>query len=169
MRPKILVVYDSLTGNTERMAKSIADGVREVNGEVKVRRVEDVDLKELLEADGIVLGSPTHYGGMSSGMKQFIFETDKVHGKLAGKLGAAFTSSCGDGDDTTLTSLIQAMLIHGMIVMGGPKVRYCYSYGVSAIGKPTKENLEICKALGRRMVEYLKATYNERKNISHVT
>lgn len=156
MRPKVLIIYDSLTGNTESMAKSIAQGVREANGEAKVRKVENVDLEELVEADGIILGSPTHYGTMSGGMKQFIYETDKIHGKLAGKLGAVFTSSCGDGDDTTLTSLIQAMLIHGMLVIGGPKVRYCYSYGVSAIGKPTKENLEICKALGRRVVEHLR-------------
>lgn len=164
MRPKILIVYDSLTGNTEKMARSIAQGVREANGEAKVRKVDKVDLKELVEADGIILGSPTHYGTMSSGMKQFIYETDKIHGKLAGKLGAVFTSSCGDGDDTTLTSLIQAMLIHGMLVIGGPKVRYCYSYGVSAIGKPTKENLDTCRALGRRIVEHLIVTCS-RKNL----
>jgi len=89
-------------------------------------------------------------------MKQFIYETDKIHGKLAGKLGAAFTSSCGDGDDTTLTSLIQAMLIHGMLVIGGPKAKRCYTYGISVIGKPTREDAEMCKALGKRIVESLK-------------
>jgi len=156
MAPKILIVYGSLTGNTEKIAKLIAQGVEEAGGEVTVRKVEDAGLQELTEADGIILGSPTHYGGMCAEMKRFIYETDKVHGKLAGKLGAAFTSSCGDGDDTTLTSLIQAMLIHGMLVMGGPKARRCYTYGISVIGKPTREGEEMCKALGKRMVEFLK-------------
>lgn len=156
MRPKILIIYDSLTGNTEEIAKFIAQGIKEADGQVKVRKVENVDLKELIETDGIILGSPTHYGTMSAQMKQFIFETDKIHGKLAGKLGAAFTSSCGDGDDTTLTSIIQAMLIHGMMVIGGPKARRCYTYGISVIGKPEKEDVEMCKALGRRMVGFLK-------------
>lgn len=156
MRPKILVVYDSLTGNTKKMAESVAQGAEEVNGEVTVKKVEDVDLQELIEADGIILGSPTHYGTMSSGMKQFIYKTDQIHGKLVGKVGATFTSSCGDGGDTTLTSLIQAMLIHGMLVIGGPKARRCHTYGVSVIGKPTKEDVEMCKALGKRVLKYLK-------------
>jgi len=156
MAPKILIVYSSLTGNTGKIADLIAQGVEEAGGAVRVRKVGGVNLQELTEADGIILGSPTHYGTMCAEMKQFIYETDKVHGKLAGKLGAAFTSSCGDGDDTTLTSLIQAMLIHGMLVMGGPKARRCYTYGISVIGKPTREDAEMCKALGKRMVGFLK-------------
>jgi hypothetical protein len=56
------------------------------------------------------------------------------------------------------------MLIHGMVVMGGPKVRYCYSYGVSAIGKPKKADLTACKALGKRIVEYLKVTCKRKEN-----
>lgn len=156
MQPKILVVYDSFTGNTEKMAEFIARGVKESGGEVKVKKVENVGFEELIEADGIILGSPTHYGTMTAGMKQFIYKTDQIHGKLEGKLGAAFTSSCGDGDDTTLTSLIQAMLIHGMLVIGGPQQRRCYTYGVSVIGKPTKEDAKICKALGKRVVETLR-------------
>ena len=156
MRPKILVVYDSLTGNTEKMAKFIARGVKEADGDVKVRKVENVDLQELIEADALILGSPTHYGTMSAGMKQFIYKTDSIHGKLAGKIGAAFTSSCGDGDDTTLTSLIHSMLIHGMLIVGGPQQRRCYTYGVSTIGKPTKEDAKMCKALGERVVETLR-------------
>jgi NAD(P)H dehydrogenase (quinone) len=118
MQSKILIVYDSITGNTEKVAKLIAQGVREAGSKVQVKRLENVEVHELTEADAIILGSPTHYGSMSAKMKQFIYETDKIHGKLAGKLGAAFTSSCGDGDDTTLTSMIQAMLIHGMMVIG---------------------------------------------------
>lgn len=156
MRPKILVVYDSFTGNTEKMAELIAQGVEEAGGEVRVKRVENVDLGEVIGADGIILGSPTHYGTMTAGMKEFIYKTDQIHGKLEGKLGAAFTSSCGDGDDTTLTSLIQAMLIHGMLVMGGPKQRRCYTYGVSSISKPTKEEARICKSLGKGVVQILR-------------
>src|SRR3972149_8924366 len=118
---KILIIYDSRSGNTEKMAMAVAEGAKRVKAvKVFVKKVDKASLKDLQEADGIIIGSPTYYGSMSGKLKAFIDESVKLHGKLEGKVGAAFTSSGGTatGAETTLLSILQALLVHGMIVQG---------------------------------------------------
>ncbi|MBS7288954.1 MAG: flavodoxin domain-containing protein, partial [Candidatus Freyarchaeota archaeon] len=77
----VLVVYDSRTGNTEKAAFLIAEGVRSVKGvDCVVKRVEEVKLDDLLSADGIIIGSPTYYGGMSAKVKDLIDRSVAIHG-----------------------------------------------------------------------------------------
>jgi len=135
------------------MAKSIAQGARERGAEVMLKQVDDATVDDLIKADAIILGCPTYFGMMAAKMKKFVDQSNDIWGKLDKKMGAAFTSSGGisGGNETTLLSLIQAMLIHGMIVTS-PLGRY----GVVAIGKPDKKTLESCAKLGRRMVSLLR-------------
>ena len=111
---QVLIVYDSKTGNTEKMAFSVAEGVKEVSGvDVVVKKVDATTNEDLMKADGIVVGSPTYYGQMSGKVKAMFDESVKIHGKLEGKVGAAFTSSGGvaSGAETTIISILEAMLI----------------------------------------------------------
>jgi NAD(P)H dehydrogenase (quinone) len=79
------------------MAYAVAEGAKQVEGvEVTVKRVDEVKLEDLLNAHGIIIGSPTRYGQMSAKIKDLIERTIEIHGKLEGKVGAAFTSSGGD-------------------------------------------------------------------------
>lgn len=100
--------------------------------------MDDTKLSDLEGADGIILGSPTHFGTMSDKMKKLISESVQSKGKLEDKVGAAFTSSGAiyGGGETTLLSLIQAMLIHGLIVVGDP-MEATGHYGALAVGSPT--------------------------------
>jgi len=148
---KVLVVYDSKTGNTEKMAFAVAEGAKQIKGvEVIVKRVDQTRVKDLSKADGIIMGSPTYYGQMSAKLKVIIDESVKIHGKLEGKVGAAFTSSGGTatGAETTILSILQAMLVHGMIVQGRADNKH---YGAAAVGSPRKKGLESCKELGKRV------------------
>jgi len=148
---KILIVYQSETGNTEKMASAVAEGATQVAGtEVVLRVVDKATVDDLLSADGIIMGSPTYYGQMSGKLKAFIDETAKIHGKLNGKVGAAFTSSGGTacGAETTLLSILGTMLVHGMVVQGNPDNKH---YGAAAVGAPKKQDLEVCRELGRRV------------------
>ena len=148
---KVLVIYDSETGNTEKMAYAIAEGAKEVNGvKVTVKKVSQATIEDLTGADGIIIGSPTCYGQMSGKMKEFIDTTEKIHGKLQGKIGAAFTSSGGtaSGAETTLLSILQTMLVHGMIIQGRHDNKH---YGAAAVGKPNKTEIVDCRQLGRRI------------------
>lgn len=151
--PKILITYYSRTGNTAKMAEAIAEGAKSVEGvEVIVKKVEETTLDDLLNADAIVIGSPTYYGLLSEPVKRLIDESVKIHGKLEGKVGAAFTSAGGEssGAETTIMSILTAMLVHGMIVQGDPKEQH---YGAVSIGKPNEKEIEICKRKGRRIAE----------------
>ena len=151
MLPKILIVYDSKSGNTETMALAVAKGAEQAGDlEVTVKRAEETKNSDLLAADGIIMGSPTYFGQMSAKLKTLIDESVKVHKELTGKVGGAFTSSGGtaSGAETTLLSIVQAMLIHGMIVQGRADDKH---YGVAVTGAPKKRDLAECEKLGKRV------------------
>ena len=152
---RILIVYDSRTGNTEKMAYAVAEGVREEGVEVEVKRVDEASVDELPQYDGIIIGSPVYYGQATAKIKGFIDASVKHHGKLEGKVGAAFTSSGGvhSGAETTLLSLIHAMLIHGMVIQGTSGRNH---YGAVSVGAPDDEDLETCREMGRRVARLTK-------------
>ena len=153
---KVLIVYDSKTGNTETMALAVAKGAEQISDiEVTVKKAEQTKLDDLLAADGIIMGSPTYFGQMSSKLKALIDESIKVHKKLTGKVGAAFTNSGGiaSGGETTLLSILQAMLIHGMVVQGRADDKH---YGVAVTGSPKKRDLAYCEKLGIRVATLVK-------------
>jgi NAD(P)H dehydrogenase (quinone) len=153
--PKILIFYYSKTGNTEKMAKLIAEGV--VKGGVKadVRRVQYAAVEELLDYDGIISGSPTYYGSMAWEIKKFIDGTLKLHGKLDGKVGGAFTSAAniGGGNETAILDMLNAWIIHGLIVQGDPKGDH---YGRVSIGAPDERVETQCRRMGERYAELAK-------------
>lgn len=129
------------------MAKAVAKGAEDAGTEVVLKRAENVQTSDLLEADGIIIGSPTYFGQMSSKVKHAIDDSIQTHTRLNGKVGAAFTNSGGtaSGAETTLLSILQAMLIHGMIIQGNAEGQH---YGVAAQGAPKIQDLEACRDLG---------------------
>lgn len=148
---KVLIIYYSRSGNTKKMAESIADGVRrEKSIEVEVKPVKDVQVEELLDANGIIIGSPTYYGSMASEIKKLLDDSIKFHGKLDGKIGGAFSSSgnIGGGNETTIMDILKALLIHGMIVQGTPRGDH---YGPVAVGKPDERSENLCIEYGQRI------------------
>jgi NAD(P)H dehydrogenase (quinone) len=152
---KAIVIYYSKTGNTKEMAEIIAGAMTEENVETECKSVSDVKAEELLDYDAIVVGSPTYYGHMAGPVKQLIDDTVSFHGKLDGKIGAAFTSSAniGGGNETTIMGIIEAMLIAGCVVQGDPRGDH---YGPVSIGKPDERVQRQCKRRGRRIAELTK-------------
>jgi NAD(P)H dehydrogenase (quinone) len=144
---KILVIYDSKTGSTEKMAKAVAQGAKQEGITVQVQRAEVTTNQDLLDADGIIMGSPVYFGQMSAPLQHIIDDSGQGHTQLTGKVGAAFTSSGGiaSGAETTLLSILEAMLVHGMIVQGKAKGQH---YGVAVQGEPKAADLAACEELG---------------------
>ena len=155
---KALVVYDSVTGNTRKMAEAIGDGLRESGLDVEVKKVEDTNLDDLVAADAIVMGSPTYFSTMTAKMKAFIDKSVDVWpgepGKLKNKVGAAFTSCAGadGGNETTLLSLIRAMLWHGMVIVG----HQSGSCGAVSVEAPDEQCVIRCRQFGKRIGSLVK-------------
>ena len=150
---KMLVCYYSRTKHTQHMAEAIADGARQVPGvTVDVKPVSKTQAKELLEYQGIILGSPTYYGSMAADLKRLIDDTVAFHGQLDGRVGGAFASSAniGGGNETTILDILNAMLIHGMVVKG---IFTGDHYGPVAIGDVDARARTNCQDYGKALAE----------------
>jgi len=152
---KILIVYDSQTGNTEKMAQDVAAGVEEAGVEPIGRKVDDANVDELLKVRGLILGSPVYYGLPSAKIKAFIDESVRFHGKLDGMVGGAFCSSGGThtGCETTIVALLEALMIHGMVIQGTSGKNH---YGAASVGAPDDADAEVCRKMGARVAELVK-------------
>ena len=141
---KILVLYYSMYGHVETMARAVAEGARSVGGaEVVVKRVPDTmapeiakkygakldqeapiaSPDELPEYDAIIFGTPTRFGNMAGQMRTFLDQTGKLwlKGSLIGKVGSVFTSTgTGGGNESTILTFIPTLLHQGMIYVGLP-------------------------------------------------
>ena len=141
---KILILYYSRHGTTEKMAQQIARGVELNEGaEAILRTVPEIStvceqtenlipekgapyatLEDLKSCDGLALGSPTHFGNMAGALKHFIDKTTEIWfpGTLSGKPAGVFTStgSMHGGQESTLLSMMLPLMHHGMLIMSIP-------------------------------------------------
>ena len=134
--------------------------------------IPECTLDDLRAADGVIFGSPTRYGNMTAQMKALIDSTAQLwlNGEMEGKPAGVFTSTASThgGQETTLLTMMVPLLHLGMLIVGVPyslpgmihtEARGGTPYGATTIAgprgelQPTPEDLEIAKALGRRVAE----------------
>lgn len=152
---KAVVIYYSRGGTTKKMAEIIHEEIKDNGIAADIFSVEDIEPNQLLNYDGIIIGSPTYYGLCAAEIKELLDETVVLHGKLDGKIGAAFSSAANTagGNETTILSILEAMLIHGMIIQGDPRGDH---YGAVAIGNIDKHCDENCRRMAERFVTLMK-------------
>ena len=150
-----LVIYYSRSGNTKEMAEIIAESMDESGLPTKCKKVTDTTVDDLVDADAIVIGSPTYYGHMAAQIATLLDASVNKHGKLDGKIGAAFSSSAniGGGNELTILDILHALLTHGMVIQGDPQGDH---YGPVSIGKPDNRVKDMCKRKGKRIAELTK-------------
>ncbi|MHC4657949.1 MAG: flavodoxin family protein [Planctomycetota bacterium] len=155
---KAIVIYYSRSGNTKQMAQIIAKSMNDAGLATECKSVDKVKAEDLLGYDAIVVGSPTYYGHMAAEIKQLFDDAVAYHGRLDGKVGAAFSSAAniGGGNETTVMGIIEAMLISGMTVQGDPQGDH---YGPVSIGKPDSRVEQQCCRRGQRIAELTKKLY----------
>ncbi len=151
-------------------ANDFARQVKENQKDIPVCTLDD-----LRAADGIIFGTPTRYGNMTAQMKQLIDSTASLwlNGELEGKPAGLFTSTASThgGQETTLLTMMAPLIHLGMIIVGVPystpgmihtEGRGGTPYGASTIAgaqgelSPRPEDLEIARALGKRVAEVTK-------------
>jgi NAD(P)H dehydrogenase (quinone) len=155
---QVLILYFSKGGNTRKMAEKVVQGVNEAEGvDALLRNTSEVTKEDFVNSDGIIAGSPVYFGVMAAEMKKVFDEFVGIRKKMEGKVGATFATS-GDptgGKETTMMSIIQALLIYGMVVVGDP-ISATGHYGVACVGAPDKRAGENAIKLGRRVAELVK-------------
>lgn len=138
--PYILILYYSRHGATAAMASHLAQGVAKVPGiEARLRTVPEIgasvsgcpeagppyaSVQDLQQCAGLILGSPTRFGGMAAPLKAFLETTSQLwmQGALIGKPASVFTSTASlhGGQESTLLSMMLPLLHQGMLIQGIP-------------------------------------------------
>ena len=156
----VLVAYHSATGNTEKMAQGVAEGVKSVAGaNAVVKRVGEVTPDDLLSSDGVIIGSPVYFGNMSGEVKTFLdgwgkmglFQDRKVRNKVGGTFATG--ASLSNGKELTMLTIQASMVMHQMLVTsGGGGFGASATTGPDSLGIDEKELAE-ANALGKRIAE----------------
>ncbi len=155
---QVLIVYYSRSGNTKKLAEEIANGVREVKSITPVLKpAAEVTKEDFLACNAIIAGSPVYFGSMAAPMKELFDKMVVVRKDMGDKVGAAFATS-GDqsgGKETTIMSILQALLIFGMIIVGDP-LDASGHYGVACTGSPDEKTVTNARKLGKRVAGLVK-------------
>jgi NAD(P)H dehydrogenase (quinone) len=189
----ILIAFYSRNGSTEAMARAVADGAEAEGAKVRLRRARDIVGPDVIAkvpgwaensarmdaaypapaaddaewADGVVFGTPTRFGNVSTELKAYIDSLGGLwfQGKLNGKAGGAFTStsSLHGGNEATINSLFHPLAHLGFIIVplgyADPIVfRAGTPYGASSVSgqsntPPTADDLEVARFQGKRVTQ----------------
>lgn len=151
-------MYYSRSGNTEKLAQEIAKGVEEA-GDIKcvLKKADEVTKEDFLESSGIIAGSPVYFGTMAAELKAVFDKNIGTRKQMGDKIGAAFATSADrtGGKETTIFSILQAMLIYGMIIVGDP-LDATGHYGVACEGSPNERTSANAAKLGKRVALLVK-------------
>ena len=142
---RVLIVYHTLSGNTEKMARAYAEGAKSVQGnEVVLKKAFDATLEDLLGCDAIALGSADYFSYIAGALKDFFDRTFyPSQGKVAGKPYAAFATG-GRGGEVALEVLDR--------LCGSFKFKKAVE-GVAVVGAPSPEVLAKCNDVGKKLAD----------------
>ncbi|MSU63237.1 MAG: flavodoxin family protein [Pedosphaera sp.] len=169
---RILVLYDSKSGNVAKMAQLVAEGANTITDtEVRVRSVDEAKAEDVLWCDGLAVGSPTNMGILSWKMKRFWDEVMLDHWmNIDGKIACAFSSSggWGGGMEMACQSILTVMINFGFLVFGVTDYaakKFTLHYGAVAAKEPREpETQEACRILGKRLAEWTAVYVHGRKD-----
>jgi NAD(P)H dehydrogenase (quinone) len=151
---KVLVLYFTKGGNTAKLAQSIAEGIEAGGAEAVIKTTANVTKDDFLDAAGVIAGSPVYFGVMAAELKRIFDEFVSTRRKMENKVGAAFATGGHHtgGKETTMMSIIQCLLIYGMIIAGDPMDASGH-YGVGCVGAPDDSAVSDGFKLGKRVAE----------------
>ncbi|MEM2999300.1 MAG: flavodoxin domain-containing protein [Candidatus Bathyarchaeia archaeon] len=142
--PRLLVLYYSRSGNTEKMARAVAEGAKNT-GNTEVELSYHVEAEDLANFDAILLGAPTYHHDIPMDMKR-LFEDAAINGmNLKGKIGAAFGSYGWSGEAPKLLLEIMKNKFEMQVIEPPLLVKYA----------PDEKALSLCRELGKRVAETL--------------
>jgi flavodoxin I len=142
--PRILILYYSQSGNTQKMAEAVAEGATNA-GTSEVELSYHVEAEELAIFDAILMGAPTYHHDMPMDMKKLFEEAAVKNVDLKGKVGAAFGSYGWSGEAPKF--LLEIMKNKFAMQVIEPPLRAKYV--------PDEKMLSTCRDFGKRVSETL--------------
>ena len=142
--PKLLILYYSRTGNTEKMAKAVAEGAKTLQN-IEVELAYHATPEMLKTFDAIIVGTPTYHHDMTIDMKMLFEEAAAKNIDLKGKIGAAFGSYGWSGEAPKLILEIMKNKFEMNVIELPLLIRYT----------PNQDGLEKCRELGKKVAENL--------------
>jgi len=139
---KIIVLYYSRTGNTEKMANAVVEGAKAVQ-DVKVDLEYHTTPEELANYSAIAVGTPTYHHDMNSDVKTLFEEAAVKTINLKNKIGAAFGSYGWSGEAPSLVLEIMKNKFQMRTLEPPLVIKY----------EPDQTGLEKCRELGKRLAE----------------
>lgn len=154
---QVLVLYYSKGGNTKRLAEEVVKGVESAGVKAVLKNTDEVTKEDFLNSEGVIAGSPVYFGVMAWELKKIFDEFVGTRKKMENKVGAAFATGGHHtgGKETTIMSILQCMLIYGMIIVGDPMSASGH-YGVACLGSPDQNASQDAFKLGARVAELCK-------------
>jgi NAD(P)H dehydrogenase (quinone) len=147
----VLILYYSGSGNTQKVAKAIAEAMRSSGMNVTIEEAGKFDASRLPNYDSIVLGSPTYFSNMAWQVKKVIDESIVHYGgaRLKGKVGGIFTSAGTMKDGRDCLKMLEVALgyHHGMKVVEG---------FLRVDGETEKEVEKRCQEYGKKLVREIR-------------
>ena len=144
---KVLIAYDSRTGKTEKMAETIAEGIRMAGYGADLKKITQIKSEaELQGYDAYIFGSPTYHRDMIGTMKTFLFLAQKAN--LEGKLGGAFGSYTHSGD-------APAIIFDTMEYVFKMKMTSLGSFNLKEALVEDMEGMRACQDYGKSICEQL--------------
>ena len=148
----LVVVYYSEGGKTKRMAENISKGAKLPGVNVKLKRAEDCSVRDLIEAEGIAVGSPTYFSNMAWQVKKLIDESISAYEtphSLENKIGACFTSAGTRRDGLKCIRMLELAFgfHHKMKLIPGI---------ISDLDDKEEELVRTCQDYGKNIAEQLK-------------
>jgi len=149
---QVLILYYSKSGHTRQLAEAVAEGVASAGASAVLRSTADVTKDDFLKSAGIIAGSPVYFGVMAADLKRIFDEFIGLRKKMEDKVGAAFATAGHHtgGKETTIFSILQCMMIYGMIIVGDPMDASGH-YGVACLGAPDETAASDGFKLGERV------------------
>lgn len=149
---QVLVLYYSKSGHTKSLAEEIARGVASAGASAVIRNTQEVTREDVLASAGIIAGSPVYFGVMAWELKRIFDEFIDIRRRMEDKVGAAFATGGHPtgGKETTIFSILQCMMIYGMIIVGDP-LSASGHYGVGCTGVPDDRSRDEGFKLGARV------------------
>ncbi|MCK5227594.1 MAG: flavodoxin family protein [Desulfobulbaceae bacterium] len=151
---QVLVLYYSKGNNTKKLAEEIVKGVAATGAEAVLKNTDEVKKDDFRNAAGVIAGSPVYFGVMAAQLKKVFDDFVSVRREMENKVGAAFATGNHHtgGKETTIFSIIQCMMIYGMIIVGDPMDASGH-YGVACCKEPDATAASDAFKLGKRVAE----------------